>query len=40
MVSGRGWFDQHLYMAEFMRMLKESTAKEDVEVSAGSVRSS
>ena len=22
MVSGRGWFDQHLYMAEFMRMLK------------------
>ncbi len=22
MVSGRGWFDQHLYMPEFMRMLK------------------
>ncbi|MXY69228.1 MAG: DJ-1/PfpI family protein [Acidobacteriia bacterium] len=26
MVSGRGWFDQHLYMPEFMRMLKEHSS--------------
>ena len=24
MVSGRGWFDQHLYMPEFMKMLIEA----------------
>ena len=27
MVSGRGWFDQHLYMPEFMRMLKAYSAQ-------------
>jgi protease I len=40
MVSGRGWFDQHLYMREFMRMLREYTANKRAEVSAGGVRSS
>lgn len=39
MVSGRGWFDQHLYMKEFMRMLQEHMASEHVEVSASGVRS-
>jgi protease I len=39
MVSGRGWFDQHLYMREFMRMLKEYTDNENAEVSATGVRS-
>jgi protease I len=39
MVSGRGWFDQHLYMREFMRMLNEYTANESAEVSATGVRS-
>jgi protease I len=39
MVSGRGWFDQHLYMREFMRMLKEYTASESAEVSAAGTRS-
>jgi hypothetical protein len=38
-VSGRGWFDQHLYMREFMQMLKEYTANETPEVSATGVRS-
>lgn len=27
MVSGRGWFDQHLYMREFMKMLKEASGR-------------
>ncbi len=27
MVSGRTWHDQHLYMAEFMRMIAEQSAK-------------
>lgn len=37
MVSGRGWFDQHLYMAEFMRMLKGAReAEETVEIPASS----
>ncbi len=36
MVTGRGWFDQHLYMPEFMKMLKEQAAKEsEPELSAG-----
>jgi protease I len=39
MVSGRGWFDQHLYMKEFMRMLQEHRTSENVEVSASGVRS-
>lgn len=39
MVSGRGWFDQHLYMREFMRMLQEYTASESAEVSAAGTRS-
>lgn len=35
MVSGRGWFDQHLYMPEFMKMLKEQAARESApELSA------
>jgi protease I len=38
MVSGRGWFDQHLYMREFMRMLKEYTASERAEASAAAPR--
>lgn len=38
MVSGRGWFDQHLYMREFMRMLKEYTASERAGTSATAIR--
>ena len=35
MVTGRGWFDQHLYMPEFMKMLKEQAAREsEPELSA------
>ena len=35
MVTGRGWFDQHLYMPEFMKMLKEQAALEsEPELSA------
>jgi protease I len=35
MVTGRGWFDQHLYMPEFMKMLKHQAAKEsEPELSA------
>ena len=33
MVSGRGWFDQHLYMPEFMRMLKAYSAGREAEAS-------
>lgn len=39
MVSGRGWFDQHLYMREFMRMLQDYTANERAEASTSGVRS-
>ncbi|MDA1235890.1 MAG: DJ-1/PfpI family protein [Acidobacteria bacterium] len=39
MVSGRGWFDQHLYMREFMRMLQEYTASEGEPISADGARS-
>jgi protease I len=38
MVSGRGWFDQHLYMREFMRMLKEYMASGRAETSATAIR--
>ena len=33
MVSGRGWFDQHLYMPEFMRMLKAYSSARRAESS-------
>jgi len=39
MVSGRGWFDQHLYMREFMQMLKQYMATNGSEVPASGVRS-
>lgn len=39
MVSGRGWFDQHLYMREFMRMLKEYVDGENAEASTTGVLS-
>ena len=32
MVSGRTWHDQHLYMAEFMRMLEQECAKSGSEL--------
>lgn len=33
MVSGRTWYDQHLYMKQFMRMLAEARSREATELS-------